>query len=455
MGPMKKILLGALALVLVVVVLGGLYVAHLAKRLNNLEFREELTATARETLGTAVRIDDMQVALLSGVTLKGVAVANPKPFEGDLVTVDSFVLRYKLLPLLQGRVDVEQLSLEKPALRLLMDEKGAYNYEKLMPTAEGEPKPAAAAEPTAGGAAVPLDIVLKDLSVSDASLSMADATKATLMSVEDLDFKSAFRVSGGVTEGRGQATIALANMGDALFLRDIKAPLSITKEAMKLGPLDASVAGGHTGGELTVHLQKFRFETSLDLSGVSVKTLLQEAQAAAAVSGTLVGQAKFEGTAGLETMKGSGGAEVKDCKIEDAKVLTLLSKVLQVPDLAHPEFDDCRVEFTMDGYRLKTPVVSLKSKAMQLVGGGTMNLETSKLDYDMNLALSSAFLEKIPVQELRAAFKPREDGLSAVDFKIFGTSDNPQTDLTRNIGKAAAVAGAKTGVNKLLKKKIF
>jgi len=449
---MKKILLGALALVLVVVVLGGLYVAHLAKRLNTPEFREELTATARETLGTDVRIDDMQVALLSGVTLKGVAVANPKPFEGDLVTADSFVLRYKLLPLLQGRVDVEQLSLEKPALRLLMDEKGAYNYEKLMP-AEGEP--AATAEPSASGAGVPLDIVLKDLSVSDASLSMADAAKATLMSVDDLDFKSAFRVSGGVTEGNGQATIALANLGDALFLRDISAPLSITKEAMKLGPLDASVAGGHTGGELTVHLQKFRFETSLDLSGVSVKTLLQEAKSAAAVSGTLVGQAKFEGTAGLETMKGSGGAEVKDCKIEDAKVLTLLSKVLQVPDLAQPEFEDCRVEFTMDGYRLKTPVVSLKGKAMQLVGQGTMNLETSKLDYDMNLALSTALLEKIPAKELRAAFKPREDGLSAVDFKIFGTSDNPQTDLAKNIGKAAATEAAKSGVNKLLKKKIF
>jgi len=451
---MKKILLGVLALVLLVVVAGGLYVARLAGSLNTPQFKEQVQAEARPLLGTDVRIDEMNVALLSGVTLRGVTVANPAPFEGDLLHASAFVLRYRLLPLLSGRVEVEQLSLEKPALRLAMDAKGAYNYEKLM-AGEATSKPADAPAPS-GAVAVPLEIVLQDLSVSDASITMVDDAKATLMSVEDADFKSAFRVSGGVTEGRGRATIASVNLGDVLFLRNLSAPLDMTKEALKLGPLDASVAGGRTGGDLTVHLQDFGYETTLDLSGVSVRTLLEEAKPPPQVSGTLVGKARFEGTAGLETMKGSGQAEVKDCKVEDAKVLTLLSKVLKVPELANPEFEDCRVEFTLDGYRLRTPVVSLKGRAMQLVGQGKMNLESSAIDYDMNLALATALLEKIPVKELRAAFKEREDGLSAVDFRVFGTSDNPHTDLAKNIGKAAATEAVKGEVNKLLKgKKIF
>jgi hypothetical protein len=451
MAPMKKILLGVVALVLVGVVAGGLYVAHLARSLNTPEFKEQLLAQARTQLGADVRIEDMNVALLSGVTLRGVAVANPAPFTGDLLTADAFVLRYRILPLLSGRVDLEKLALEKPAVRLAMDAKGRYNYEKIM--AEGgsekaEPAPAA-------GAAAPFDIVLKDLSVTDASLAMTDADEATLMSVQGADLQSAFRVSGGVTEGRGKATVATVDLGGVLFLHDVKAPLEMTKEALKLGPLDASVAGGRTGGDLTVHLQKFHYETSLELSGVSVRTLLEEAKAPSRVSGTLVGKAHFEGTAGLPTMKGGGSAEVKDCKVEDAKVLTLLSKVLQVPDLAHPEFSDCRVEFTLNGIRLSIPVVSLKGQALQLVGKGTMNLETSAIDYHMNLALSTALLGKIPVKELRAAFKEREDGLSAADFRVYGTAENPQTDLAKNVGKAAATEAAKSGVNKIFKKKIF
>ena len=107
------------------------------------------------------------------------------------------------------------------------------------------------------------------------------------------------------------------------------------------------------------------------------------------------------------------------------------------------------MEFKLDGYRLQTPVLSLKGKALQLTGKGRMNLETSTLDYDMTLALATTLLEKVQVKELRSAFKKRDDGFSTVDFKVYGSSVNPQTDLAKNIGKAAATEA----VNKFLKKK--
>lgn len=442
---MKKILLTVLALVVVAALAGAAYVAHLAHSLNTPEFKKQVLAEARSRLGTDVRVDQMHVALLSGVTLRGVAVANPAPFTGDLLTAEAFVLRYRLLPLLSGRVDVERLALEKPTIRLAMDKKGNLNYEKLM--AGGG---ATSAPGKGGGAAVPLEIVLKDLSVSDASLVMTDAAKATLAKVEGLHFRSAFRVEGGVTEGEGRATIGTVDLGDVLFVRDVSAPLQMTKAALKLAPVEARVGGGTATGDLTVHLQGgFRYETSLKLDGVSVRTLLEEAKSPPTVSGKLAARTRFTGTAGLPTLKGQGEGAVTDCKVEDAKVLLLLSRVLKAPELANPDFDECRVEFSLDGYRLRTPVLSLKGKALQLTGKGGMNLETSALDYDMTLALATTLLEKVQVKELRDAFKQREDGFSTVDFKVYGTSQNPQTDLARNIGKAAATEA----VSKFLKKK--
>jgi uncharacterized protein involved in outer membrane biogenesis len=445
MAAVKKSLLAVLALVGVAILAGAAYVAHLARSRNTPEFKKQVLAEARSRLGTDVRVDEMHVALLSGVTLRGVAVANPAPFRGDLLTADAFVLRYRLLPLLSGRVDVERLALEKPTVRLAMDKTGAFSYEKLMGGGGG-----AAHAPGPGGAAAPLAIVLKDLSVSDGSLVMVDAARATLAKVDDADLHSAFRVAGGATEGEGRATIATVDLGDVLFVRDVSAPLEMTGQRMKLAPIRAKVADGRATGDLTVRLRGgFRYETSLDLEGVSVRKLLEEAKSPPTVSGRLAGKAHFTGTAGLATLEGQGEGRVADCKVEDAKVLLLLSRVLKAPELANPDLDECRVEFRLDGYRLQTPVLSLKGKALQLTGKGRVNLEASTLDYDMTLALATTLLEEVEVKELRSAFKKRDDGFSTVDFRVYGSTQSPQTDLAKNIGRAAATEA----VNKFLKKK--
>jgi AsmA-like protein len=136
--------------------------------------------------------------------------------------------------------------------------------------------------------------------------------------------------------------------------------------------------------------------------------------------------------------------------------MTLLSAALRVPELAHPEFQECRAEFTLGGGRLVTPSLSLKGKAMQLTGHGATRLETLSLDYDMTLALSKTLLERVPVRELRAGFKDRGDGFAVMDFKVTGTTTAPQTDIEARIARAAAGEAAASGLQKFLKKgKLF
>jgi len=188
---------------------------------------------------------------------------------------------------------------------------------------------------------------------------------------------------------------------------------------------------------------------------VDVKTLLEEAKSPGAVSGTLQAETKFSGTGPLPTMTADGNGEVVDCRVEDSRVLGLLSKALQVPELANPEFEQCRVEFTLAKSILKTPMVSLKGAAIQMTGSGNVNLVSSKIDYDMNLALATTLLEKIPVKEIRAAFEEREDGFSTIDFKVFGTTAEPESDLLSRVTRAAATSAVKGQVNKLFKKKLF
>jgi hypothetical protein len=447
---MKKILLALLAVVLLLVVGIAAYGVHLSRSLNTPEFKKTVLDQAKAAVGTDVSVTDMKISLLAGVTLRGIAVKNPAPFPGNLLTADAFSLRYQLLPLLTGRVDVERLSLEKPSLALLMDAKGAFNYEKL----GARPGARAAAPAPAAGPSVPLKIVLSRLSVDDASVTMTDNTKARLLAVDGADFTSAFEVEGGVARGSGKAAIRSVNVGDVLFVRDVSGPLTVSKQEVKLAPIGARLAGGRLSGDVTVRLEGgFRYVANVEVKGSSVKTLIEEARSTAGLSGTLRGNARFEGTGGLPTIRGRGEAQVADCKVENAKVMALLSSVLQVPELANPEFSECRVEFTMTGSRVQTPVVSLKGDAIQLTGHGTYNASTYAIDYDMSLALAAKLLAKVTRKELRPAFKDRGDGFSAVEFRVFGTTLAPQTDLVSRIGKAAASEAAKQEVNKLLKKK--
>ena len=449
---MKKVLLAGGALLLLIgVALAGLGV-YLASKLQTPELERAILDQAKATLGTELEVRDMDISLLSGVSLEGIAVKNPAPFRGTLLTADAFVLRYRLLPLLAGRVQVDRLALVKPVLSLAMDARGGFNYEKLGgAAAKGAPGQAAPA-----ATATPLRIVMKSLAVDNGSVVMDDQAKARLMAVEDIDFRSAFEVAGGVAEGKGQVTIGKANFADVLFVRGVKAPLSMSKERVTLSPIRGDVAGGVISGDLKVDLKGgFRYTTDIVLKGARVKTLLEEAGSAAVVSGTLAGKAHFEGKGGLATMRGQGSADVSSCRAENSRVLALLAGVLQVPELANPDFETCRVEFSQTGSRFATPVVMLTGDAVRLSGRGSVNLDTSGLDYEMTLGLAPKLFAKVTRPELRAGFKQGEGGFSSIDFRLYGTTLEPKTDLLARVGKAAATGVAKDQVNKLLKTKIF
>lgn len=448
---MKRLLLAgaALVLLLALAVLG--YGVHLVRKLDTPEFQRSLLDQAKAAVGADVRVEGMDISLLSGVTLRGIVIANPRPWTGDLLAAEAFVLRYRLRPLLAGRVEVERLALEKPSLALAMDARGVFNYERLG-GAGRLPAPAA----PAGLAAVPLRIVLKRLSVEDASIVMTDHTKARLLSVGDAHFRSAFEIEGGMARGEGEATAASVSLADLLFVRDVRSPLTMSKEVVKLAPLRGRVAGGQVTGDVTVHLRGgFRYVANLEVRGADVKALLSEAKSASGVTGTLAAKATFEGSGGLPTLKGRGQGTVGGCRVERARTLALLAGVLQVPELANPDFEECRVEFTQSGSRLSTPVLALKGSAVRLTGRGAVNLDTYGLDYQMTLALAPRLLAKITRPELRPAFKPAADGFSAIDFRLYGTTLEPQTDLVSRIGKAAATEAAKDQLNRLLKRKIF
>ena len=131
MKVVKIIAIIVAVLIVLVLILVGAGVYFTNRYLQTPAFKEEVLKAARAALGTDVRIDNFLASLFSGVELRGVTIGNPAGFTGNLLTADAFVLRYRLLPLLSRRVEIEQLSLDKPVITLSQNEKNEWNYESI------------------------------------------------------------------------------------------------------------------------------------------------------------------------------------------------------------------------------------------------------------------------------------------------------------------------------------
>jgi uncharacterized protein involved in outer membrane biogenesis len=449
----KKIVLGVLVVVALVVLGAAFYVSRLVSSLDTPEFRARVGAEASSALGARVELDALDVSLLRGIRLRGIRVANPAGFRGQFLTADLASLSYRPWSLVSGRIDVDEIKIAKPVVTLVSNAEGAFNYEKLMNARSA----AAAARPkgpvsSAPGAPLPA-LRISRFALEDARILVLDDKNAATFRMDDADLTASLGLVKGAAEGTGRADVAVVSLADVLFLRDVKAPFQVSSERMSLAPLKAKLAGGAVSGDIQVVLKPaVRYGLTLDAAGADVATLLKEAGATGTLAGKLKAKASFSGTAGVATVKGDGRADIADCRWPKAPIFGVLAGLLQLPELSDPRLEDCHVEFTVASAQARMPVISFKGPALQLTGQGTTHLLTGALDYRMNLALAPALIGRIPSGTVRAAFKTRPDGFGAIDFKVTGTTQAPQTDLAQSLGKSVAIEAAKSGLGRFFHK---
>ena len=428
---MKRLLPRAAALLAVGSIALFAVLVVVSRRLDTPEFRTALLGRVKTALGTDVRVRKMDVSLLSGVQLEGVGISNPAPFQGDILTADEFVFRYRLLPLLAGRIAVDRVALRRPVMTIAVDSHGVYNFERLGSDSGSAPSGAYR------GAALPFALELSRLSVDDGRVSFRDARRATLLTMEGMDLASSLDLLSGGATGRGKVAIARLVLASGVAVTELRAPLEISGGRATLAPVGGRLAGGEVTGRVVVNLASARFTSEIELRNVDLKALAGEARSRPGFSGRLGAKAKVEGSGGVATLKGGGTAQVERCRVEESRLFALIAAAVQVPELNHPDLDECRVEFTLGGGFLRTPVLRAKGPSLALSGRGSVSLVTANLDYQMTLALASKLLDRIRVNELRAAFRDRGDGFSTLDFNVSGTTSEPKTDLAARLAKAA------------------
>ncbi len=168
LGKLFKFFVGLVALVALALVGLSLFIRFY---LTTPRLKALLIPPMEKALGRAVTMGDIDAGLFSGISVQGLSVKEADK-KTDFVSMDRFALRYRLLPLLRGKLEIAELTIDQPFFRLHRDLAGHFNFESLAPLAV---KPAPPATASRAGIRPPLALDIDRLTVNQARLTLDDA----------------------------------------------------------------------------------------------------------------------------------------------------------------------------------------------------------------------------------------------------------------------------------------
>jgi len=156
------------------VILGGLVVGLRGGGLDPDAYKARIEAAVFRATGRSLTIGGhLRIGLFNGPRIKAtdVTLSNaPGGSRPQMVTVAEVKARLALLPLLQGRIEIERLELIRPDILLEIDPNGQPNWRFTPPPRA----PSGGAEPSAGASRPHQRIIVRDLRMTDGAAMLLD-----------------------------------------------------------------------------------------------------------------------------------------------------------------------------------------------------------------------------------------------------------------------------------------
>ena len=159
---------------LLVVILVGATIA-LRAYLTDGRVRAMIIPPAEKILGRTVEIGYVKVSLFSGIQIYDFVIKEENG-QDNFITSSRFVLSYDLLPLLQKKVVIRDIRLVDPAIRVVRDWRGVFNFSSLaLLTKKEKGAPKEPANGAKGGSELPFSVVVENFSLENGTVHVQDA----------------------------------------------------------------------------------------------------------------------------------------------------------------------------------------------------------------------------------------------------------------------------------------
>lgn len=438
------------AVLIVIVVLLALGVFALNQYIQRPAFKEYVLAKTQKQLAVPLKVEELNASLFSGFELRGLVIENPPGLQTDtLMKTKAIVFRYRFWPLLRKQVQIEKVLIDGADITLEKGADGVWNYERLTKETPSEPKEKTTASPSQPSE---MAFEIANLAMANAHLIFLKPDNKKILVVNDLDVRSTAEGGGDTLSGSGEMTVREAVVIESIYAHNIRSPLTVDSQQLKLTDVTGTVEDGTLKGTVTVDLQKdgYPYTVHAELADVDLTKLgARFTDKARYLTGKLQATTDLAGVGGdTDKLKGNGSAHVNNGTLSGIPLLQTIGTLLRISELDRLQFEEISLEYTMDSGVIETPVIKLISKDIQITGNGRTDFDFN-LNHNLTLALSPAIMEKMP-KEIADVLARREDGFRTLTFTVTGPYDSPKTNIPEQLAKGAAGSLIEKGLKELL-----
>jgi uncharacterized protein involved in outer membrane biogenesis len=231
--------------------------------------------------------------------------------------------------------------------------------------------------------------------------------------------------------------------------------LEVSGDRVVLSPLTFQLFGGRYQGSIIAQLgNALSLAIKSRLQDVNVAQLAAFGGSPDTISGTLTGAGTFSGTgadvaAVLKSARGNGTATISDGAIRRLNLVRTIVLFFGRPasDTAEgtDQFERIDASFSLANQIFRADAFSLRSRDVDIVGTGTLNVDTQALDGALDLSLSEELSKQAGTDLLRFT---REGNRVVLPARMAGTIAAPRIAID---AAAAAKRGLRNEVQRRLK----
>lgn len=446
------LLLGAVALVVIVLIGANLYVQSQGTQAR---IQQELS----HRLGANLRIRRISVTPWGGLKLSGITIPQNIPGQaGDFLEAENFRLRVRLLSLFSKRLVIKEVALINPSVVWPQNADGRWT---LPGSHDGDeqtsiPSPNLPSPPPTEGpspllteatvaAPVPTPEVLPEkttaafepevrhLAVMRGKFRFLNREGTPVANFEGVNFRSSLSNPLAL---RGQARIDKVSLRDRFFLSALRSPLRYDPPNLDLPKISARAAGGDLSGRFTMQpeTEDSPFTVSAKFHDLQADQIVTQAGGPSGmVQGKLEGTFEAQGKTGdADALKGAGEILLRDGQLRQYSVLVALGQILQIEELTQLHLEEAKARYHVDPGVVTIDELILRSTNIRLTATGTIGFN-GKLRLESRLAINEKLREQL-FKPVRQNFQPiDEPGYSAVDFQVSGSLERPKSNLVEKV----------------------
>ncbi len=449
----------AAALTIVVISLSVTVALNVALRSEALQNRIRW-ALAPVTGGAPLRINGIYGLPFGGIRLTGISLENPSATGTSPLppwaTASSLTIVPKYRSLLQGKLEISELALEHPVIRLDLRQLQGFAKSRATPT-ESAPRSTPLPSTESHQSSTPSfqsthrASTLQRLTIRQGDLGIIGLDGKPLLTLAGITFGAS--ADNLIWTGCLDACTLL--LGSSFRISELHSSLTLPgskEEKLMTRGIRATLGGGKLEGSFECSLtpESPEYHASLKLSGASLSPLLRETgYGASTAEGRITGDLEITGIAGVpSSVNGKGSLNCNEAVIQPADFLRQIGQLLQIEELQVLRLQEGRTLFHIASGSVVIDNLMLHSQNLILSAQGPL-ISSGELDLQARLL----FNEKL-TSRLRAFLGSRlttasEQGYSQIPFRISGPPSHPKTNLLEQL-TGLRIGGGMNGLGGLI-----